>query len=122
MMALNRYRLKHLAEQQHRGAKRAQRLLERPDRLIELILLGNNFVNILAAQIVTVIALYSFGDGSLIISSIILTAVILVFAEVVPKTLAALHPERVAFPSSAVLSLLMLPLYPLVWKLNKISN
>ena len=122
MMALNRYRLKHLAEQQHRGAKRAQRLLERPDRLIGLILLGNNFVNILAAQIVTVIALYSFGDGSLIISSIILTAVILVFAEVVPKTLAALHPERVAFPSSAVLSILMIPLYPLVWLLNKISN
>ena len=109
MMALNKYRLKHLAEKQHRGARRAQKLLERPDRLIGLILLGNNFVNILAAQIVTVITLYSFGDSSLIISSIILTAVILVFAEVVPKTLAALHPERIAFPSSAVLSILMIP-------------
>ena len=89
MMALNRYRLKHLAEQQHRGAKRAQRLLERPDRLIGLILLGNNFVNILAASIATILALKLWGEGSVIFASLALTLVILIFAETTPKTFAA---------------------------------
>ena len=96
MMALNRYRLRHLVEQKHRGARRAHDLLRRPDRLIGLILLGNNFVNILAAQIVTVLTLRFVGESSLIVSGLILTAVILVFAEVVPKTLAAVYPERIA--------------------------
>ncbi|MGR8918745.1 MAG: HlyC/CorC family transporter [Gammaproteobacteria bacterium] len=122
MMALNRYRLRHLAEREHRPARRAQRLLDRPDRLIGLILLGNNFVNILAAQIATVIALDLAGERGLIISTIALTAVVLVFAEVVPKTLAALHPERIAFPSSLLLTALMRLCYPFVWLLNKVSN
>jgi Mg2+/Co2+ transporter CorB len=122
MMALNRYRLKHLAERRHPGAQRAQRLLERPDRLIGLILLGNNFVNILAAQLCTLLTLQLVGEGGLIASTFALTAVILVFAEVLPKTLAALHPERIAFPSSYVLRALLWLLFPLVWMLNKISN
>lgn len=122
MMALNRYRLKHLAERQHRGARRAQALLDRPDRLIGLILLGNNFVNILAAQITTVLTLALVGESGLIMSTMILTAVVLVFAEVVPKTLAAVHPERIAFPSSLLLRVLLFLFYPFVWLLNKVSN
>jgi Mg2+/Co2+ transporter CorB len=122
MMALNRYRLRHMAEREHRAARRAQELLDRPDRLIGLILLGNNFVNILAAQIATVLTLRYMGEASLVVSGLALTAVILVFAEVVPKTLAALHPERIAFPSSALLRVLLFVFYPIVWVLNKISN
>ena len=122
MMALNRYRLKHMAEREHHAARRAQKLLDRPDRLIGLILLGNNFVNILAAQITTVLTLRLFGEGSLFISGMVLTAVILVFAEVVPKTMAAVHPERIAFPSSYFLRVLLFIFFPIVWVLNRISN
>ena len=122
MMTLNRYRLKHLAERGHRGARIALRLLERPDRLISLLLLGNNFTNIVIAQIATVATLELWGEGSLILSSAVLTAVVLVFAEVVPKTLAAIHPERVAFPSTFVLRPLQFVLYPFVWALNAVSN
>ncbi len=122
MMSLNRYRLKHLADRKYKGAERVQKLLERPDRLIGLILLGNNFVNILAAMIVSLITLRIYGTDGLLISSMALTAIILVFAEVMPKTVAAIHPERVAFPSSVILRALMLIFYPLVWLLNKISN
>ena len=122
MMALNRYRLKHMAERDHRAARRAQQLLDRPDRLIGLILLGNNFVNVLAAQITTVLTLRLIGEGSLFISGLVLTAVILVFAEVVPKTMAAVHPERIAFPSSFVLRILLFIFFPVVWVLNRCSN
>ena len=122
MMSLNRYRLKHLADRKYRGAKRVHQLLERPDRLLGLILLGNNFVNILAAMIVSLITLKVYGPDGLLFSSIALTAIILVFAELMPKTVAAIRPERVAFPSSIILKALMLMFYPLVWVLNKISN
>lgn len=122
MMALNRYRLKHMAERDHRAARRAQKLLDRPDRLIGLILLGNNFVNILAAQITTVLTLRLIGEGSLFISGMVLTVVILVFAEVVPKTMAAVHPERIAFPSSFLLRILLFIFFPIVWLLNRCSN
>jgi len=122
MMALNRYRLRHLADQGLRGARRAQRLLERPDRLIGLILLGNNLVNNLAAALVTVIGLRLLGDLGVALGPIIFTIVMLIFAEVLPKTIAALHPERVAFPASAVLSPLLRVLYPLVWLVNAIVS
>ena len=98
MMALNRYRLKHLAARKNRSAIQTQKLLEKPDRLISLILLGNNFVNILAAQITTVITLNYFGENSLLGSTLILTAVLLIFAEVIPKTIAATRPERLLCP------------------------
>ena len=122
MMALNRYRVKHLAENNHPGARRANALLERPDRLIGLILLGNNFVNILAAQIATIIGLRLLGEDGLLITTAILTIVILIFAEVLPKTYAALHPEAIAFPSSLLLRILMSLFYPFVWLVNAISN
>lgn len=122
LMTLNRYRLRHLAHANHAGAKRAQKLLERPDRLIGLILLGNNFVNVMASAITTVIALRLGGEPAIAIAAGILTLVILVFAEVTPKTLAALHPERVAFPAAFIYGPLLWLLYPLVWIVNSIAN
>ncbi|MCP4991520.1 MAG: DUF21 domain-containing protein [Colwellia sp.] len=122
MMSLNRYRLRHLEKQKHRGAKRVSKLLDRPDRLIGLILIGNNLVNIAASAIATVIGLRLFGDMGILVATIALTLVILIFAEVTPKTLAALYPEKIAFPSSIVLSLLLKLLYPLVVIVNWITN
>ncbi len=122
MMALDRYRLKHLKEQNHRGARRASKLLKRPDRLIGLILIGNNLVNVLAAAIVTIIAIRLMGNAGIAIGSLLLTLVLLVFAEITPKTIAALHPERIAFPASWILAPLLKILYPVVWLVNVITN
>lgn len=122
MMSLNPYRLKHQVKNNNAGAKLAQKLLSRPDRLIGVILIGNNFVNILASAIATVIAMRLWGDSGIAIATALLTMVILIFAEVTPKTLAALKPERVAFPASFILVPLLQILYPLVWMVNAISN
>ncbi|MBY4676141.1 HlyC/CorC family transporter [Marinobacterium arenosum] len=122
MMSLNRYRLRHLVKKKHRGARKASKLLERPDRLIGVILIGNNFVNILATSIATVLAVRLWGDAGIAIATAALTLVILVFAEVTPKTLAALHPERIAFPASFLLQPLLKLSYPLVWIVNGITN
>jgi Mg2+/Co2+ transporter CorB len=121
-MTLNRYRLRHLARARHPAARRAEKLLERPDRLIGLILLGNNFVNILASTLTAVIAVRLIGEAGLVIGAALLTLVILIFAEVAPKTLAALHPERVAFPAAFVYAPLMWVMYPFVWIVNAIAN
>jgi len=122
MMALNRYRLKHLANSGHKGAKRVEKLLDRPDRLIGLILIGNNLVNILASAIATIIGMRLYGDLGVAIATGALTLVILVFAEVTPKTLAALYPERVSYASSVLLTILMKVLSPLVLFINVITN
>lgn len=122
MMSLNRYRLKHLAKNNHLGARKAAKLLDRPDRLIGLILIGNNFVNILASAIATVIAVRIWGDAGIAIATGALTLVVLIFAEVTPKTLAAMYPEKVAFPASYVLVLLLKVFYPLVFTVNLITN
>ena len=122
LMAINRYRLKHLANNGHRGARLAQNLLTRPDRLIGLILLGNNLVNILAASIATIIAMRMFGDNGIWVSTLVMTVVVLIFAEVAPKTVAALHPERIAFPASYVLVVLLKLLNPVVWLVNSFAN
>jgi Mg2+/Co2+ transporter CorB len=122
MMSLNRYRLKHLQKNKHKGAVRAGKLLERPDRLIGLILIGNNLVNILASAIATVIAIRLWGDAGILIATVSLTLVILIFAEVTPKTIAALHPESVAFPATLLLTPLLKLLYPLVWLVSKVTN
>ena len=121
-MALNRYRLKHLQQQGHKGALRAGKLLARPDRLIGLILIGNNLVNILASSIATVVAIQLYGDAGIAIATIMLTVVILIFAEITPKTIAAIHPEKVAFPASIILLPLMKLAMPLVWSINAITN
>jgi magnesium and cobalt exporter, CNNM family len=122
MMALNRYRLRHLAEDKHRAAMLVEALLKRPDRLIGLILLGNNLVNIFAASLATVIAIRMIGEVGIAVAPILLTAVVLIFAEVAPKTLAALYPERIAFPAAYILTPLGKLLYPFVWVINKIAN
>lgn len=122
LMMLNRYRLQHRARQGERGAKLAQALLDRPDRLIGLILLGNIAVTSLAASIATLIGLRLGGDVGAFVATGILTTVLLIFGEVAPKTLAALHPERVAIPASYVYTVLRWPLYPLVWVLNLAGN
>jgi Mg2+/Co2+ transporter CorB len=122
IMSLNRYRLRHLEKQKHKGAKRVSKLLERPDKLIGLILIGNNLVNIFASLIAGIIAERLYGDAGIFYAGLLLTLVILIFAEVTPKTLAALHPEKVAFPSSIILSLLLKVLYPLVVSVNWITN
>jgi len=122
LMTLNRYRLRHLVDKGHPAATRADRLLKRPDRLIGLILLGNNFVNILASSIATIIALRLGGESAIAIAAGLLTFVILIFAEVTPKTLAALHPERLAFPAATIYTPLLKICYPLVWIVNIFAN
>ena len=122
MMSLNRYRLKHLVKENDKGAIRADKLLKRPDRLLGVILIGNNFVNILAASLTTVLCLNLFGDSGVVIGSIVLTLIILVFAEITPKTFAALNSEKVALPASLVLKYLQKILRPLVLFVNFFSN
>lgn len=125
MVSLNRYRLRHLANNKHRGALRASKLLSRTDRLFGVILIGNNLVNILATVVAGAIAERYFGDwewGNLVLMPLILTFIILVFAEVTPKSIAAVFPERIAFPASFILRPLLYILYPFVWFVNVLSN
>jgi len=113
-MSLNRYRLKHLAAKNHGGALRAVELLQRPDKLITLILLGNNFINILITQLATYLGYRLYGDAGIAIAAGFLTLVLLLFAEVTPKTLAAANPEKIAFPAAYVYKPLSKLLFPLV--------
>jgi len=122
LMRLNRYRLRHQARSGHHGARLAEQLLARPDRLIGVILLGNNLVNIAAAQLVTFIALRLGGPWWVAMSTFLLTLVVLIFAEVTPKTLAALQPERVALPASFIYYPLLKVTWPLVWAINLMAN
>ena len=122
LMSLNRYKLRHKARSGHRGAILADQLLQRPDRLIGLILLGNNAVNISASALVGVVSLQRGGELGFAIGTAMLTFVVLIFAETAPKTLAAMHPERVAFPAAYVYVPLLKILYPLVWLTNVLAN
>lgn len=122
MMTLNRYRLRHLARQGSRPARRVEKLLRRPDYLIGLVLIGNNLVNILASAIATLLGIRFYGDTGVAIATGILTFVILIFAEVLPKTIAALYPEKFAFPASLLLVPLQTLMMPLVWLLNVITR
>lgn len=121
MLSLNRYRLKHLSKV-NRSAKLVNRMLTRPDRLLGIILIGNNFANILASAIATMLAVRIGGEWTVLIASAILTVVLLIFAEISPKTVATLHPEKIAFPASYPLQVLLWLLYPLVWLTSSISN
>jgi Mg2+/Co2+ transporter CorB len=122
MMSINRYRLRHLVNKKHKGAIRVQNLLNNIDRLISVILIGNNFVNILASAIATIIGMRLFGDAGIAAATGLLTLVILIFAEITPKTMAARSPERFAYPVSLLLQPLLIVLYPFVWLVNKISG
>ncbi len=113
-MSLNRYRLKHLADKSHGGAMRAVKLLQRPDKLITLILLGNNFVNVLITQLATYIGYRLYGEAGIALAAGLLTLILLLFAEVTPKTLAATNPEKIALPAAYVYQPLAKILMPLV--------
>lgn len=122
LMAINRYRLRHKAHMKKRSAVLILQLLKRPDRLLGMILIGGNFANILASSLATLIAVHFWGERGVIISTAILTFVILIFAEVAPKTIAALYPENisrwVAWPVYFSLKIF----YPFVWLINALSN
>ena len=124
LMSLNRYRLRHLVKLKHPGAIKAQKLLQRPDRLLSLVLLGNIFINNFAASLATVIAikLYTDEESVIAISTGILTIVMLIFSEVTPKTLAAIKPEPLAFPAAWVYIPLLKIFYPVVWFVNLFVN
>ena len=122
MMAINRYRLKTLSAKNNAQAKRVEKLLGNIEHLIGGILLGNNFVNILAASITTIIALKLWGEGSVIFASLVLTLVILIFAETAPKTYAANNPEKVALPAAIVLEFIIKIFKPIIWLISNTSQ
>jgi len=122
MMAINRYRLKTLIEKHNAKAKRVEKLLDNVEHLIGGILLGNNFVNILAASITTILALKLWGEGSVIYASLVLTLVILIFAETAPKTYAANNPEKVALPAAIILEFIIKLFKPIIWLISNTSQ
>lgn len=122
LMAINRYRLRHKARLNKRYAVLILQLLKRPDRLLGMILIGNNFLNILASSLATLIAVHYWGEKGVIISTVILTFLILIFAEVAPKTLAAIYPESVSKIVALPIFYLLKIFYPFVWLINAMSN
>lgn len=122
LMTLNRYRLQYLVKKKLPSAIKAHRLLQRPDRLLGLMLLGNNFANILASSIATVIAMQYWGEAGIPIAAGLLTLVMLTFGEVAPKTLAALRPEAIALGSALIYTPLLKVCYPVVWAVNLVAN
>lgn len=122
LMTLNRYRLRHLAKTRHRGAIQASRLLKTPEKLIGIILLGNNFVNVLAALVAGEIGRQLGGNAAVAAAGFVLTLVLLIFSEVTPKTIAALYPERLAFPAAIILAPLLRILWPIVWSVNLVTK
>ena len=121
MMAANKIKLKNLSKKRDRGAKRALKLLKKPDLLLATILVGNNFANILASSIVTIIMLNYFG-GNVLLGAVLLTTFILIFSEITPKTMAAVKPESFAKRSSLLLKTLLYILSPLIAVTNYISS
>lgn len=121
-MALNRYRLRHLANKGHRSAQMAQNLLDKPDRLIGLILLGNNVVNLIASPLAAYIGYRLYGDVGVFPATLLFIVAVLIFAEVTPKTLAAIHSEKFAFPAVYIFTPLQYIAYPFVYLINAVSN
>ncbi|MCP1623002.1 HlyC/CorC family transporter [Pseudomonas nitroreducens] len=122
MLSLDRYRLRHLSKKGNRGARRTSWLLLRTDRLLGTILIGNNFVNIIASSLATLLALRLWGEAGVAIATVALTLILLIFGEITPKTYAALRPERVAFPASLPLIWMQKLFSPLLWLMTGISN
>ena len=123
MMRLNRYRLQHFVKQGHRGAQKVHQLLQRPDRVLGVILLGNNLVNFIAASCATVVASRFLSEPvAAIVAPVVLTVFVLIFAEVTPKTLAEQRPEMIAFPSSYLLQPLLVVCHPMVAMVNAVAN
>lgn len=122
MMALNKYKLKHLAKKNHRAAKRSLSLVRNPERLLVAILIGNTFANIFAGTVISSYSEDHFGDLGLLIATIVVTILVLVFGEIIPKSFAAIYPQRLAFPFSLPLKIIMLILYPAVIFLSMVSK
>jgi Mg2+/Co2+ transporter CorB len=122
IMSINRYRLRHLVRKEYPAAKRINELLERPDRLLGVILIGNTFANVFASAIATILAVRFWGGFGVAAATFILTFAILIFAEITPKILAALYPERIAYNASLPLKYLLKILYPVVWLASEIAN
>lgn len=122
LMAINRYRLRHKARMKKKDALLILKLLKRPDRLLGMILIGNNCSNIIASALATLLAIQLFGDKAVIISTVLLTLVVLIFAEVAPKTLAALYPDQISKLVAWPVYGMLIVFYPFVWLLNGISN
>src|SRR6188768_1962815 len=122
LMSVNRYRLRHLAREGSKSAAITEKLLERPDRLIGMILICNNFVNAAAAALVTVIALSIGGESLAAIGVGVFTVVLITFGEVAPKTFGALYPERIALPAAVIYNIMLKVLYPVVWLANLVAN
>ncbi len=122
VIALNRYRLRHLVRAGHRGAQLAERLLKRPDRFIGIVLLGSTLANAFATALATLIALRIGGNSAVLVATILIALLVLIFGDLAPKTLAALHPEKLAFPATFILAPLLWILYPVVWTVNLIAN
>jgi Mg2+/Co2+ transporter CorB len=120
MMALNRYRLRHLASKGNRNAKRTAQLLANTDKLLGVILLGNNLINAASATLVTIISIRLFGNSEWVlgIATLVVTFAILVFSEVTPKVIGASYPEKIALPASFILRPLLSLAYPIVWFVN----
>ena len=122
MMSLNKYKLRHLAKHKNKAAERSLKLIRRPDRLLGMVLVGNTFANIVASAILTSYAEAHFGPVGIMIATVLLTLMVLLFAEMIPKILAALFPQKLAFPASPVLQLLLFLFYPLISLLNAIAG
>lgn len=122
LMAINRYRLRHKARMQKHSAMLILKLLKRPDRLLGMILIGNCVANIFASSIATLLAIHFMGTDGVILFAAVLTLIILVFAEVAPKTVAALYSEKVARMVAYPVFILLKLFYPLVWFVNTLSN
>lgn len=122
MMAINRYRLKHLVKEKNKSAKRVSKLLERTDRLLGVILIGNNFTHTLSTALATVVAIRIWSDSAVLAVTVFMTIIMIIFAEVMPKTIAALKPESIAFPSSYILKPLSKILSPLITLVSFVSN
>ncbi len=122
LISLNRYRLRHLARAGHRGALLAEHLLKRPDRVIGIVLLGSTLANAFATAIATLIALRIGGSSTVLVATILIALLLLIFGDLAPKTLAALHPEKLAFPAAFALTPLLRVFYPIVWVVNLLAN
>jgi Mg2+/Co2+ transporter CorB len=121
-MAVNRYRLRHLVRLHNKAAKRVSRLLERPDRILGAILLGDTLANIVASALITIIAVHFFSDAGVIVCTLIFALFVLIFGQVAPKTVAALYSQRIALMISWPLTILFKLMYPIVWLVNGVSN
>ena len=122
MMSINRYKLKYLVKKNNKQAIRVNQMLARPDRLLSVVLIGNTLANIVASTIATLIGQRLYGDAGVAVATVLLTLIVLVFSEMIPKTFAAIYPQQVAFATSLPLNFLQWIFAPLVWASSFISN